>query len=178
MTRGVCAKRYAQAVFDIAREKNELDRWHSDLEKVARLGTDAVLAAFWENPKRSFEEKVKLLSAHLGDINPPVVNLACLLIAGGRFGIIGDIAGEYRRLLDAYHGIERAEITTAVPLDDDQKLKLSEHLSSIAGRKVVLETGVDPGAIGGIVIRMGGKLLDASVVSRLESLKRGIVGIK
>ena len=69
------AKRYSQAVFEIAVERNELDRWQSDLTKIASLGDNAELTALLETPKLPFEDKVKLLSEHLSDINPLALNL-------------------------------------------------------------------------------------------------------
>jgi len=165
------ARRYSQAVFDIARERNELDRWQSDLGKIASLGEDATIIALLENPKVRFEDKAKLLSEQLGDINPLALNLVYLLVTRGRLNMAGDIADEYQRLLDSYHGIERAEVTTAVALDDEEKQRLEERLGAVVGKKVVLEPKVDSRLIGGIVARVGGKLLDGSTHSKLVALK-------
>ncbi len=87
-----------------------------------------------------------------------------------------DIAGEYQRLLDGYYGIEPAEVITAVPLDDKDIQKLTENLSALVGKKIVLKSEVDPGVIGGIVARVGGKLLDGSTRSKLAALRRELVG--
>ena len=176
MARKVYARRYAQAIFDIARETNELDRWQSDLEKIVGLGEDATLRAFWESPKFRFEEKTRLLSEQLSDAGPLALNLACLLVTRGRLGMIGDIAEEYRSLLNDYYGIEQAEVITAVPLDDEERLKLAEQLSRVVDKKVVLETEVDPEVIGGVIIRIGGKLIDGSIRNKLAVLKQGLVG--
>ena len=176
MARKVYAKRYAQAVFEIARETEGLDRWQSDLEKIAKLGGDTALSAFWESPKFHFEEKAKLISEQLGDINPLALNLVYLLVARGRLGIIGDIAEEYHSLLNDYYGIEQAEVTTATPLDDEDKLKLAEQLGMVVDKKVVLEAEVNPGVIGGIIIRIGGKLIDGSIRNKLTVLKQGLIG--
>jgi F-type H+-transporting ATPase subunit delta len=170
------ARRYAQAVFDIAREKKELDRWQSDLDRIAGLSKDATVMAIVENPKVRFEDKAKLLAERLGDINPLALNLVSLLATRGRLGMIGDIAGEYRRLLDGYHGIERAEVTTAVTLDDKDREELAERLGEVVGKKVVLEARVDKSLIGGMVARVGGKLLDGSVISQLAAMKKTLAG--
>jgi len=170
------ARRYAQAVFDIAREKKELDRWQSDLGKVADLSKDATVMAILEHPKVRFEDKAKLLAERLGDIEPLALNLAYLLVTRGRLAMIGDIAGEYRRLLDSYHGIERAEVTTAVALDEEEKRRLGEQLGVVVGKKVVLETKVDKGLIGGIVARVGGKLLDGSTLNQLTAMRKILAG--
>jgi F-type H+-transporting ATPase subunit delta len=99
-----------------------------------------------------------------------------LLATRGRLDLLADIADEYQRLLDSYHGIERGEVVTAISLDDEVKLKLAEHLSAVVGRKVVLKSEVDPGVIGGFVARVGGKLVDGSTRSQLEALKRELAG--
>jgi F-type H+-transporting ATPase subunit delta len=168
------ARRYSQAVFEIARERNELDRWQSDLGKIASVGEDATFVALLENPKVRFEDKAKLLSEQLSDINPLALNLVYLLVTRGRLSMVGDIADEYQRLLDSYHGIERAEVTTAITLDDKEKQQLEERLGAVVGKKVVLEPKVDSSLIGGIVARVGGKLLDGSTYSKLGALKSAL----
>lgn len=178
MARGVYAKRYAQAVFEIALERDELDKWQSDLRKIARLGEDATLIAFLENPRFHFDDKVRLLSEQLGDINPLALNLVYLLVARGRLSMLGDIADGYQRLLDSYRGIEQAEVTTAIPLDDDDKLKLAEQLGAVVGKKVVVKPEVDSSLIGGIIARIGGKLLDGSTRSKLTALKKELSGAR
>jgi len=172
VARRIYAKRYAQAVFNIALEREELDRWQSDLRKMANLGEDAAFVAFLESPKLHFDDKARLLSERLGDINPLALNLAYLLVTRGRLAMVGDIADEYQRLLDSYRGIEQAEITTAVPLDEEDKLRLEEHLGAIVGKKVVLKPEIDSSLIGGIIARFGGKLLDGSTRSKLAALKK------
>jgi len=176
MARRGYAKRYSQAVFEIALERKELDRWLADLRKVASLGEDATLVAWFESPKFHFDVKAKLLSEQLSDINPLALNLACLLVARGRLSMAGDIADEYQQLLDSYRGIEQAEVTTAVPLDDEDKVRLAERLSAVVDKKVVLKPKVDSSLLGGIVARIGDKLLDGSTSSRLTALKRELEG--
>jgi F-type H+-transporting ATPase subunit delta len=176
MPRRTYARRYAQAVFEIALEKKELERWQSDLQKIAGAVGDAAFLAALESPKLKFDDKSRLLTALLGDANPLVLNLVRLLINRASIGIIGDIADEYQRLLDSYHGIEPAEVITAVPLDDRDIQRLTENLGTLVGKKVVLKPEVDPGVIGGIVARIGGKLLDGSTRSKLAALKRELVG--
>jgi len=174
VARKLYAKRYAQAVFDIALGESGLDRWQFDLRQIASLGDDSAVIAFLENPKLDFGTKARLLSEQLADINPLALNLVYLLLTKGRLSIVGAIADEYRRLLDSYHGIERAEVITAVPLDDKDSEKLGERIGKVVGKKVVVDSEVDPAIIGGFVARIGGKLLDGSTRSKLVALKREI----
>jgi F-type H+-transporting ATPase subunit delta len=175
MARKAYGRRYAQAVFELALERKELERWQSDLQKIAgAIGDETFLAAL-ESPKIRIEDKSKLL-AGLGDINPLALNLVLMLITRGGVGMIREIAGEYQRLVDAYHGIQMAEVVTAVPLDKKDKEKLAGNIGALVGAKVVLESEVDPGILGGIIARVGGKLLDGSTRSKLAALKRELVG--
>lgn len=177
MARRIYAKRYSQAVFEIALETKELDRWQSDLTKIASLSKDATLIAWLESPKFHFDDKARLLREQLGDVSPLALNLIYLLITRGGLSMVSDIANEYQRLLDSHRGIEQAEVTTAVPLDDEDKLKLEEHLSAVVGKKVVLKPEVDPSVLGGIVAKIGDKLLDGSTRSKLVALKRELAGV-
>ena len=173
----VYPKRYAKAVFEIALERKELDRWQSDLKKIASLSGDASLIAWLESPKIRFNDKASMLAEQLGDINPLALNLVYLLITRGRLSMISDIADEYQRLLDSYRGIERAEVITAVPLNDEDKRVLVAHLGAVVGKKIVIKPEVDSSLMGGIMARVGGKLLDGSTRSKLEALKRDLIGV-
>ncbi len=177
MARKAYARRYAQAVFEIALEIGELDSWQSDLRKIASLVEDAAFIMLLESPKLSFNDKSKMLSERLSGVNPLALNLIYLLVARGRLSMVGEIVDEYQRLLDSYRGIEEAEVITAIPLDDEDKLSLEERLGAIVDKKVVIRPEVDSGLIGGIVARIGGKLLDGSTRSRLEALKRAMGGV-
>jgi len=170
--RRLSAKPYAQALFDTAMEKKQLDRCHSELQKVARLSRDKDKVAFLEDPEVRFGDKVKLLSKELGDTNHLVLNLVYRLLTKRRLSMLPDIADEYQHLLDNYHATVRAEVTTAIPLDDEDELRLSQRLSDMIGKKVILEPIVDPSIIGGIVVRVDGKVLDGSIRSKLAALKR------
>lgn len=178
MPRKVYARRYAQAVFEIALEKKELERWQSDLQKVVAAVSDEIFLAALESPKIKLDDKSKLLSKQLGKINPLAMNMIKLLIERGGIGMIGEIADEFQRLLDSYRGIQTADITTAVPLDNKDKKKLAENLGRLLDMKIEIRSEVDPEIIGGIVARVGGKLLDGSTRTKLAALKRELVGAK
>jgi len=178
LVRKAYAGRYAQAVFEIALESKELDKWHSDLSKMASLGEDEGLITAMENPKYSIEDKIKVLSERIGDVGPLARNMACLLVTKGKLNIISEISSEYRRLLNAYKGIEPAEIITAIELDDADKNKLSERLSIMTGKKAVLQPQTDASIIGGVIARIGGKLIDGSTRSQLQALKKELSGAR
>jgi F-type H+-transporting ATPase subunit delta len=165
-------RRYAQAIFEIALGKNELDLWQSDLQKVVDvLGAGDFLAAL-ESPKIKFEVKSRLLKERLDSINPLVLNLLLLLISKSGIGMIREIAREYRLLLNQYRGIKSADVITALPLDEKDEKALTEKLGILVNAKVELKSKVEPEILGGLVVRVGGKLLDGSTRSKLTALKK------
>jgi F-type H+-transporting ATPase subunit delta len=174
----VYVRRYSQAVFNIALQAKELNRWQSDLRKIASLVKDTALFALLQDSELDFDNKARVLSERLGDLNPQALKLVSLLVTKGRLDMIGDIADEYQRLLDNYRGIEGAEVaevTTAIPLDDEDRLRLAQRLTTIVGKPVVLKPKVDSSLIGGIIIRIGDKLIDGSIRSKLEALRNELV---
>ncbi len=177
MAKRAYARRYAQAVFEIAMGRGELDRWQSDLRKIAGLSEDATFAHLLESPKLPFNAKAMLLGEKLGDINPLALNLVYLLLEKGRLSMVGEIVDEYQRLLDSHRGIEPAEVVTAVPLSDEDKLRLAERLGAVFSKKVVIKSEVDSKLVGGVIARIGGKLIDGSTRSKLEALKRELSGV-
>lgn len=176
MARRIHAGRYAQAVFEIALETKELDRWQSDLRNMVSVVGDTEFMAWLESPKVHFQDKARLLSERLKEVNPLALNLVLLLVTKGRLSMLGEIADEYQRRLNSYRGIEPAEVITAIPLDDEDKHKLAEHLGALVGKKVVLKSEVDPALVGGFVARVGSKLLDGSTRNKLMTLKKELAG--
>ncbi|NQT05801.1 MAG: ATP synthase F1 subunit delta [Dehalococcoidia bacterium] len=170
------SKRYAQAVFEIASEAGEMERWQSDLEKMVQTVKDEDIRRFLESPKIHFEAKSKLLSEHVKGVNPLVLNLVLMLISRGRLNIIGEIAAEYQRLLRSSRGVELAEVTTAVPLSKEDEQKLARQLGRIVEKKVEIKADINPGIIGGFVARIGDRLLDGSTRSKLAALKKELAG--
>ena len=167
----------AQKAFKAALDSNELNRWQSDLRKIAGLTRDTTLVALLENPKVSLNDKVQTLSERLGEVNPQALKLLSELLVKGRLTAIDDISDEYQRLVDNHRGIEgteTAEVTTAIALDDEDSLNIARRLTSIVGKPVVLKTNVDPNLIGGIIIKIGDKLIDGCIRTKLDALKRDI----
>jgi F-type H+-transporting ATPase subunit delta len=177
MRRISSAKRYAQAVFEIALERNEFESWQEGLKKIANLTTDNKLMALLENPSLSFAAKKSLLQERLGKINPLASNLALLLVSKGLLRRSSDLLEKYNELLDAHRGIERAKVTTVLPLGDQEKDAISQRLGKIVERKVVVDAQIEPSIIGGFIARIGDMLIDGSVHQKLETLKKTLVGV-
>lgn len=175
MAKGVSAKRHAQAVFQIALEKEEMEKWQADLEVIAYAFKNPGLVALLENPKLHFSEKEKVLQNILTGISPIAMNLVYFLVAKNRLRIVEDLVAEYQRLVNAYYGRETAEVVTAVPLSNEEKERLQKRLATITHKEVVITTQVDPDIIGGVVAKVGDKLIDGSVRTRLQDLRRGLI---
>jgi F-type H+-transporting ATPase subunit delta len=169
-------RRCAQALFEMALETDELDRWQTDLAAIMRVVSQPEYAALLASPKVSLDEKSRLLAETLAELNPLALNLVLWLIGGNRLSIFGDVTSEYQRLLDSHRGVEQAEVATAVPLDVEGERRLTRQLETIVGKKIVLTAKVDRALVGGFVARVGGKLLDASTRSRLDALRQELAG--
>ena len=172
----VFTRRYAQAIFEIANETKTFDKWQEDLKSLSVISQDSDVVAVLQNPKIRFEEKIKLIEPVLINVSQMARNLAYLLVSRHRAGLVETISKEYQELLDKYNGIEHAEVTTAVPVDEEEKKKILNSLELTTGHKIILTTRIDPAIIGGMVARIGTKLLEGSTAGKLEALKKEMVG--
>ena len=176
MPRSASARRYAQAVFQIADENDELESWLDDLTVLSVAVQDAELSAFLDAPQLSPSQKIAVLQSSLSDtIGPLALNLVSLLASRNLAGLMPGIVEQYQRLLDEHNGIERAEVVSAVPLDDAQRLSVEVLLREMVGKEIRLTSRVDPQIIGGIVARVGDHVIDGSTATRLESMRRELI---
>jgi len=152
-----------------------VEKWRSELKEIATTLKDPQLRAILEDPKVHLSEKEKLISKCLPELSQLALNFTYLLVAKQRLGILEQIVSEYERMADAHQGLEHARVVTALPIDKQEEVKLTEHLATITGKKILLTTEVDPAIIGGFVARVGDKLIDGSTKAKLEALKRSLV---
>jgi F-type H+-transporting ATPase subunit delta len=168
------AKRHAQAVFQLALENDSVDRWRSELTRLAETLAEPELAAILEDPKLHADQKMELIRKCLPGLTQQALNLAFFLVARQRLGIVGQILAAYEIMANAKEGLEHAKVVTAVPLDEKETQSLMDRLAKITGKRIVLDTDVDPDIIGGFVARIGDKLIDGSTKARLGALKKGL----
>ncbi|MDP2936459.1 MAG: ATP synthase F1 subunit delta [Dehalococcoidia bacterium] len=176
MLKGAVAKRYAQALFEVGKEKELLDQFQTDLDEVSKVLMHAALAKAMDNPKISFSTKRDLVRRFLGDRNPYFASFVDLLISKERAPFIEQIRDSYQRLLNAERGGEIAEVTTAVPLAENDQERMAQRLSEITGKRIILKMKVDPVILGGLVARIGDRVLDGSVISKLKALRAELSG--
>jgi F-type H+-transporting ATPase subunit delta len=170
------ARRYAQAVFDIAREHGDLQQWQDDLTRLADIFSNLEVISFLENPKIAYEQKAGVLSQHLKGLRPLAQNLAQLLIQKDRVRLMPEIVEEYQRFMDGYLGVVPTQVVSAIPLTNDQEKEIGASLRLMTGKDIRLTTSVDPEILGGLVIRMGDRVLDGSTRTQLQSLRSTLLG--
>jgi F-type H+-transporting ATPase subunit delta len=173
MPRAASARRYAQAVFEIALEKGELEKWLDDLTLLADSVSNQQFVDFLSQPRITVEAKVNVVRESLGDsVGPLALNLMCLLATRNIPHILGGITDQFQELLDSERGIERAEVVSAVQLSDDEHLRVTEMLSGLTGSDVRLTTRVDSQILGGMIVRIGDRVMDGSSRSRLQAMRK------
>lgn len=200
--RRTSARRYAEAISELALRDGTEDAWSVALDAAAAaLGSPEVLRVV-ENPAIELEARRRAIraalaaesigsvvadlvrgrrslgttaevvrQAALGPVGRQVLNLTELLLERRRMAVLPAIATEYRRLLDRRRGIAQAVVTSAAPLAKADLDAVRERVEQLAGTTVELRADVDPDLLGGVTVRLGDRLLDASVRGRLERLR-------
>ncbi len=174
MAKRVSGKRYAQAIFQLAVQQDQVDQWAGDLDSISQVLRDEEFSSFLEHAQVPLSEKNRSIEAVFPDTDPLVRNLLALLISRGSVKLIRDVHLSYSLLVDEYRGRQRVEVTSAVPLDAAEVERISRFVSELIQKEVVVSTEVDEAILGGVIIQIGDQLLDGSVRSRLEGLRRQV----
>lgn len=169
----LAAKRYAQAAYELA--GSDLAGWQRAIDEIAEFMGDDEVRKVLENSRVPREPKLRLVAAALAELPALQLNLARLLVRKGRTGLAPEIAVQFRGLVAAQRGVQKAVATTAVPLTSAEQEALSQRLEASTGHPVELETEVDPELLGGVVVQIGDRLIDASVRGRLDALRKSLV---
>lgn len=167
------AIRYAKAILDIAHSKGVATEVNNDMETIATtIGGNAELSTFIQSPTTGVEVKFSALSEVFSNINGVTKSLFQLLHENKRFEILGDVASEYNKQFEEMNGMEKAIVTTAVPMDAELEGKVLAKILTFSNKKVIIENIVDPAIIGGFILRIGDQQYNASIANRLQVLKR------
>lgn len=170
------ARRYAEAALELARRDGTLERWLADLRLAAEIAADTDVAGVLDNPAVPFPARREVLEKLLaGKVSALALNLVLLLAKRGRISLLPGVATEYKRLVDRERGVVVATVTSAMPLEPAELEAIGARVTAMTGAQVELETRDDPGLIGGVTVRIGDRLIDASVRGRLERLRDRIV---
>jgi F-type H+-transporting ATPase subunit delta len=173
--RDSAARRYAEAAFQVAMRDNSLVAWRAELDSAATIvGGDEALGVL-ANPAIPFERRADVIERLLPGTSRPVRNLVQLLLRRGRIEQLPRVAAEFRRLDDDRQGITHATATSAVELTPDEVRALTARLEQSTGSRIALDVQTDPSLLGGIVVRVGDRLIDGSVRGRLERLRNQLI---
>ena len=175
--RETAARRYADAAFEIGRADGTLDTWERDLAALREALGDEQLRRLVEHPAIPFAEKKKVLTRVVSGVAPEPLSLALLMIRRGRPGAIDAMVERFGELVRRERGISLAEVRTALPLEDAQREAVAERLRALTGDKIEINEVVDESLIGGLSVRIGDRLYDASVRSRLERLRARLTAV-
>ena len=165
------AKRYTQALTEIAQESNTFDAWQRDLDTLTALVSDDEVRNYFESPSVQVEQKLKTAEAVMGDAQPEARTLLRMLIERRRLRLLPDIHELFADVVLANKGVVMIDVTTADALDDAGENLVRERLKGIVGKDVELRLHTDANLIGGIVARIGDQVIDGSVQNQLRRLR-------
>jgi len=168
------ARRYAEAAFDVARNSGSLDDWEEQLAAIAAILADPALNRAFTSPVVPRERKEEMILGAFPEMEAQVRNFLVLLVRQDRLNLLPDILTTFRALLNEQRGIQVVEVITAEPLEPAERDQVAARLAQHLGHQVVVETRVDPNIIGGLVARVGDKVLDGSVRGRLDRLRAAL----
>jgi len=169
----LAAKRYAQAAFELA--GSDLATWERAIDEIAEFMGDEEVRKVLENSRIPKEPKMRLVAAALADLPAMPLNLARILVRKSRTALAPAIAEQFKAMVQAQHGVQKAHATTAVPLTTAETESLAQRLQASTGHPVELETDVDPELLGGVIVQIGDRLIDASVRGKLDALRKTLV---
>lgn len=169
------ADRYADALLDLAKDgKLSYEQISKDLNTVKDiLRTSADLKEFLSNPRVSDDDKKEVIGKVFGDeVNGLTVNFLKILIDKKRFSAFDEIITEYSLALDEINKISRIQVTSAIDVNEDSRIRLKAKLEEKLQKTVALEWDINPAIIAGLVIRIGDNVIDTSLRHKLEDLSK------
>ena len=167
------ARNYAEALLALARKAGDLPAWGRLIDDVASaVERDDRLRHFLEAPQISADQKITVLAKAFEDRAPRLfVRFLQRLVKNRRQMLIPEIANEYRDLVDEVEGRVHAQVTLAAPVDDEQRASIARQLTHTFGMPVVPQVRINPNILGGIIVRVGDRVMDGSVRRRLGILR-------
>ena len=169
------AQVYARALFEVASEQGRLDTVNEQLGQVAQaIGSNRELAVFFFSPYFSVQEKRDGLQRAVQGAEPALMNFLETLIERHRMPVIFRIRSEFGLLYDQSKKLLPVQVTSAVELDPELVTSLGARIGEQTGNEIELSSRVDPEILGGIVLRVGNFIMDASIRTRLEQLRREV----
>ena len=175
MPRSNIARRYAQGIFQLAKEP-DLDSWRQELAQLEALLQDDVLRAAFANPSVTTPRRMELAQRLAPELRRETQNLLRLLIEHRRTSEMPAIRREFKRMGDGAEGIVNVALTTAIDLSDAEQQRYERALADRLGKKVRMDYRHDPGLVAGATIQIGDRLIDGSVRTQLDRLRQRLAG--
>jgi F-type H+-transporting ATPase subunit delta len=166
------ARRYADALFSLALERGVLDDWAAQLQRLAAIVEDPVAQRVFAAPRGSLDAKRRAVEALAGPLSREVLAMVAIMLERKRIELLPALAAAFAAQLREHRGTELADVTTAIAIGEDEQSLVAGRISRRIGKHVELRTNVDPDIIGGVIVRVGDQLFDASVRGKLERLRR------
>ncbi len=179
MRQTILAKRYAKALFAVGKETGKNDEYSVLLTELgALINTHPEVPDALTNPLYPHELRIKVMEAMVASIqcDQIMANFLNLMVQKKRADILPEVGDVFRQLVDADQNISRGMVTTATVLSDELKNKVQAALEKITGKKVLLDTRVDPTIIGGMIAKVGDLVMDGSIKRQLTGLNESIKG--
>ena len=177
--RASLAGRYASALFDLARDERQIESVSASLNMVkATLAESADFRALTTSPLINRVEAAKAIgpTAEALGVDPLTRRFLGVLATNGRLAQLDAVIRTFDRLAAEHRGESTAEVTSAFPLNDDQIIALKANLKARGGNDVAIDAKVDPSILGGIVVRLGSRMIDASIKTKLNNLAYAMKG--
>ncbi len=172
MARGPSARRYARALFDLAAERGRQEEWQAQLRDAVSAASEPSVALYLSLPRVPVEDKLDAVRRLLEGYDPMVVNAVQLLTQRRALDALPDVAAAYDALLNESMGRVPVSVTSAVALSAPQRTRLSGELERVLRGDVVLDLREDEGLLGGLIVQVGDQIIDGSVRTRLDSMRR------
>jgi F-type H+-transporting ATPase subunit delta len=173
---GGAAHHYAQAAFEVARAHHDLAAWRADLNQLEHILTDEDVRLALENPRLDTGRKIGLaLSLMPEGMDSTRLNFLKLLVLRRRMAFISQIREDFEALVDEAEGRTEVDLTVAVELSAEERQRLEAILSEKSGSEVRVDVRVDPGILGGAIVRQGDHVTDGSLRRRLQELRQELV---
>jgi len=168
------AIRYAKAVLNLSLDLKKADIINDDMQLIAStIEENNDLQLLLNSPVIKSEAKKSTLITIFGKkIDDTSLGLINLLVENKRLSLLPEVSKQYALLFDKHKGSQIAEVTTAIPLTDDLEEKVLAKVKELTGKKVSLKNSIDPTIIGGFILRVGDKQFDASILGKMNSLRR------
>ena len=174
MANRLSGQRYAQAIFELAEQNEQLEPWDQELRLAADVLGDEEFGLFLRHAEVPLERKIAAIDEVLSEAHPMVRNLVALLVSRGGVDAMRDVQEAYTQLLDERLERQRVEVTAAVELEQAELDRITDLVGRMVGKEVVVTASVDESILGGLIIQIGDQLLDGSASSALERLRQTV----